>query len=188
VNSEETVKLCRVVAAACPQQAMDEYTPDAWHPLLKDLGYGDCQAAVIAVGKRQPFIAPAEIRAEVTRIRNDRVERAFIDAPPHELTDDTRAYQRALQQRTRQAADGALPSVHEHLAIAGPAAAEIEGPRETSKPEPLRDALAELKAKLGPARARQAPLASPQEIALRKAAESRAAREAAEQAEGSQAS
>ena len=61
----ETVLLTRYVKACCPQQAIDRYTPDAWHDLLGDLAPEDCRAAVVTVAKRQPFVAPAEIRAEV---------------------------------------------------------------------------------------------------------------------------
>lgn len=184
MNREQTVIFTRLVKATCPQQAIDKYTPDAWYPLLDDLDFGDCQAAMIAIGRRQPFMAPAEIRSEVARIRNDRIARAVIPAPPPELADDPRAYQRYLQESTRRAADGALPAPAERLAIASPAAPEIDGPRESGPPQRLGAAMANLRRKLGPARARQAPLASPQEIARRKAAESRAAREAAERAEG----
>lgn len=51
--------------ACCPQQAIDAYTPDAWHDLLGDLDVMDCRRAVAAIVKRQPFVAPAEIRAEL---------------------------------------------------------------------------------------------------------------------------
>lgn len=185
MNNQEAVGLTRVVKAACPQQAIDKYTPDAWFDLLEDLDFADCRAAVVSLGKRQPFIAPSEIRAEVARVRSERIARAVIPAPPPELANDPRAYQRALQASTRLAADGALEPAVERLAITGPAAAGIEGPRESGQPTPVRDAIANLRRKMGPARARTTALASPQEIARRKAAESRAAREAAE---GSQAS
>ena len=67
----ETVMLTRYVAACCPQQAMDEYTPDAWHDLLGDLDLATAKAAVAAVARRQPFVAPAEIRAEIAAMRAD---------------------------------------------------------------------------------------------------------------------
>lgn len=85
----EAVALCRLVKACCPQQQVDEFTPNAWHGLLEDLRQEDCLTAVKALGRRQPFIAPAEIRDEVRRIRNDRLER--VDPrnliPPAELSD-----------------------------------------------------------------------------------------------------
>ena len=33
----ESVTLCRLAAAACPQQAIDEWTPDIWHELMMRL-------------------------------------------------------------------------------------------------------------------------------------------------------
>lgn len=66
--------LCRFTKACCPQQAIDEYTPDAWHELLGDLDFEDCKQAIIEVAKRQPFVAPAEIRQQVRLIRHRRLE------------------------------------------------------------------------------------------------------------------
>lgn len=59
--------LARFVKACCPQQAIDEYTPDAWHELLGHLELADCREAAVMVARRQPFVAPAEIIAEVAR-------------------------------------------------------------------------------------------------------------------------
>lgn len=72
MNRQEAVALTRYVKAYCPQQAIDEYTPDAWHDLLGDLDLDTCRQAAGRVARRQPFVAPAEIRAEV------RTERASI--------------------------------------------------------------------------------------------------------------
>lgn len=102
----EAVKLCRSVAAACPQQAIDDFTPDTWHDLLGDLAFDDCYAAAIAVGKRQPFVAPAEIRAEVRRIREDRLSRTPLPAPPYELADSPGRYQQAIRAGVKRLADG----------------------------------------------------------------------------------
>lgn len=62
MNHVESVILCRLVAAYCPQQHFDEYTPDAWHDLLGDLELAEAKAGAIACAKRKPFVAPAEIR------------------------------------------------------------------------------------------------------------------------------
>ena len=48
MTPHETLLLTRYVKACCPQQAIDEYTPDAWHDLLGDLSLADCRAAVVA--------------------------------------------------------------------------------------------------------------------------------------------
>jgi hypothetical protein len=65
----ETVMLVRYVKALCPQQAIDSYTPDAWHEVLGHLDLGDCQQAVTSIVRRQVFVAPAEIIAEVAQAR-----------------------------------------------------------------------------------------------------------------------
>ena len=61
----ETVMLCRFVKALCPQQAIDSYTPDAWHEVIGHLDLDECKAAVVIGARRSAFIAPAEIIAEV---------------------------------------------------------------------------------------------------------------------------
>ena len=61
------VLLTRYIKACCPQQQMDEFTADAWHDLIGDLGAEECRAAVQVIASRQPFVAASEIRAEVKR-------------------------------------------------------------------------------------------------------------------------
>ncbi len=96
MTPQETVLLVAYVKACCPQQAIGEYTPDAWHDLLGDLSLADAQEAVTAVAKRQPFVAPAEIRAEVREIHLRRLADNPPPAPAPELTDDPEAYRKAL--------------------------------------------------------------------------------------------
>lgn len=71
MTPKETVLLTRYVKACCPQQVMDEFTADAWHDLLADLGLEECRAAVVTVARRQPFVAASEIRAEAKRARRE---------------------------------------------------------------------------------------------------------------------
>lgn len=66
----ETVILCRLVKALCPQQAIDSYTPDAWHEVLGHLDLEECRQAVITAARRKPFIAPAEIIAAIAAARS----------------------------------------------------------------------------------------------------------------------
>lgn len=61
--------MTKYVAACCPQQAIDEFTPDAWHDILGAYGLGECRAAAKTVVSRQPFCAPSEIITEVRRAR-----------------------------------------------------------------------------------------------------------------------
>jgi len=164
VTPREAVALTRYVRACCPQQAIDEYTPDVWHDLLGDLAYDDCETAAAAVAKRQPFVAPAEIRAEVRRLRDERLAREIPAAPPAGLADDPGRYRAELQAGITRIADGhRLPA-----AIAAPV-------REDPPPAEFTEA----RARLGPALPRNA-----QELARRQVAESRAEREAADRLAG----
>jgi hypothetical protein len=106
MTPQETVLLTAYVKACCPQQALGEYTPDAWHDLLGDLSLADCREAVAAVAKRQPFVAPAEIRAEVRRIREARLARTPLPAPPAELADEPGRYQRIVKANIERIAAG----------------------------------------------------------------------------------
>jgi hypothetical protein len=142
----ETVLLVRYVRACCPHQAMDEYTPDAWHDLLGDLPLADCKLAVQVVAKRQPFIAPAEIRAEVRRVRNERIAHSVIPAPDPEL--DPPAHRAALAESVRRAADGELPAGPEPLAITGGPKRE----RRHGQPAALAELLTETRASLAAGR------------------------------------
>lgn len=104
MNRTETVALLRIVKAACPAQKLDEYTPEAWADLLSDLRFEDCQEALRNLGRRLVFIAPAEIRIEVRRIRKDRLDRSPLPVPPPDLTPlETLAWQR---ETNKAIADG----------------------------------------------------------------------------------
>lgn len=104
MNHEETAVLCRYVKACCPQQAIDEFTPDAWHDLLGHLTLTDCRTAVANVAGRQPFVAPAEIRGEVRRIRSGRLE--GFQYVPVEGDKDPQVYLAALRAQRTAVADG----------------------------------------------------------------------------------
>jgi hypothetical protein len=156
MTPKETVLLAAYVRACCPQQAMGEYTPDAWHDLLGDLPLDDCRAAAAAVARRQPFVSPSEIRAEVKRIREDRLARTPLPAPDAALADEPGRYQRAVRASIRRVADGL--DIRRALGggkpLPGDPPAEWQEAREAIRP---------------PA----PPAADPQEIAREQAAESR---------------
>jgi hypothetical protein len=96
----EAVLLCRYVKAACPQQHIDEYTPDAWGDLLGDLRFADAKEAARNLGQRQHFIDPADIRAEVRRIRNRRIDQHPPVEPPPDLDPQQQlAWTRAIARR-----------------------------------------------------------------------------------------
>lgn len=99
----EAVLLTRYVEACCPQQRFDEYTADAWHDLLGDLTFEDCKQAAAAVARRQPFVAPAEIRAEVRAVREARI--AAKPIPALDAADEEQ-YRRALADIRKRLGDG----------------------------------------------------------------------------------
>lgn len=105
----EAASLCKLAKSACPQQAIDEYTPDIWHPLLKDLRFEDARDGLIEVVKRQAFVAPAEIRAAAKRIRSDRIS-AFgpLPNPPAEVEEDPNLYSPWMGELLRRIGDGEL--------------------------------------------------------------------------------
>lgn len=70
MKSTEAALLCRYVAACCPQQKFDEFTPDAWFDLLGDLPFDLAKRAAAEVAKRQPFVSPSEIRTAADRMRS----------------------------------------------------------------------------------------------------------------------
>lgn len=88
MTPDETAGIWRMVRAICPQQATDEYGPDAWHLILEPYRFEDCREAIRALGTRQPFIAPSEVVGEVRKIRSKRIaDRGDELTPPPGLSD-----------------------------------------------------------------------------------------------------
>lgn len=109
MNPTEAVALCRLAKACCPQQAFDEYTPDAWAEILGHLEFADCKAALFKLAGERPFVAPAEIKAEVRRVRHDRLLTFGPIPPPRHIDpEDTGAYQQWHYETTKAIADGTL--------------------------------------------------------------------------------
>jgi len=129
----EAVALCRATKAACPQQQFDQWTPDAWHSLLEDIEITEATAAMFEVAKRQPFVAPAEIRAEVRRARALRVkDYGPLPLPPariREIEDGPEfnaAYQQWVREATVAISQGREPETDEPEALEHPTRAVIE--------------------------------------------------------------
>ena len=104
MNQQEALTLCRLAKAMCPQQAVDEFTPDAWHMLLDDLRFDDAKAALVVHCKVHAFVAPAEIRAAVRRIRARRID----DYGPIEVPSglEEAEYREFLRLMRKRIADG----------------------------------------------------------------------------------
>lgn len=106
---QEAVALCRFTAACCPSQKFDEYTPDAWGLLLEHVRFEDAKQAVVTVARRQPWVSPAEIIAEVKKIRRKRIDEFGPITPPADLDpDDVGAYRQWWRDVQRSIADGDL--------------------------------------------------------------------------------
>ena len=158
MNVEETGRVLGKCASYDRRKEGDAQTI-AWFQAIGDLSYEDCIAAVIAhYTETAEWIMPAHVRTRVKAMRRDRLAREIIPAPPHELADNPRNHQAALQARIREIADGRSFQ----NAIGGPV-------REDDPPPTWAEARAAMKI---------APTLTPQEKALRQADESRAAREA----------
>ncbi|MFD0052998.1 hypothetical protein ACFVHR_04640 [Streptomyces sp. NPDC127168] len=108
MNSQEAAALCRYVRALCPQQKFDEYTPDAWADILGDYQLTDAREAAAAVARRQPFVAPAEIAAEIGRIRGSRTHDFVYEPPPGDSDPD---YLARLRGQLAATGDGHRPPV-----------------------------------------------------------------------------
>ena len=109
MTNAEAVLLCRYAKAACPQQAFDQYTPDAWSDLLGDLRFEDCKEALRNIVQRQPFVAPAEIRDEVKRVRTKRiVDFGPLPDPPMDSDYDEAEYRQYIRETLRKIGDGEI--------------------------------------------------------------------------------
>jgi len=110
MNPVEAVTLTRYVKAICPQQKFDEFTSDAWADVLVDVDADEARRAVIRLARRQPFISPAEIIAEITDVRAEAASDFQGPGLPAEVPDadpdDPVAYIAALRAQRYRAADG----------------------------------------------------------------------------------
>lgn len=110
MNPVEAVTLTRYVKAICPQQKFDEFTSDAWGDVLADVDANEARQAVIRLARRQPFISPAEIIAEIVDVRAENASDFQGPGLPAEVPDadpdDPAAYIAALRAQRYRAADG----------------------------------------------------------------------------------
>lgn len=116
MNSREAVMLVRYVRALCPNQKIDEFTPDAWGDVLADYDLDDCRAACVTLASRQPFIAPAEIITEVRKARRARLENFIYEPPALETTDE---FLDNYRRQIAAVASGAVPAPTTAPALTG---------------------------------------------------------------------
>lgn len=160
MTPEEVVLLAGYVHALCPAQKFDAYTPDAWADVFDDVPQytlADCREGAARVAARQPFVAPAEIIAEVRKIREQRLTDFQYEPRPGETGEESAARRReqvvACASGVRPpvlAVAGARPRPELQAALGGigamPSAGERQpaerlGPGKYSKPCPKCDAL-----------------------------------------------
>jgi hypothetical protein len=80
MNDADVTLLCRVLAALTPQQQWDEFTADAWAEVLApyDFAFEEARAAAAAIKRRQPYVDPHDLIAQVQRDRRPAAEAAHL--------------------------------------------------------------------------------------------------------------
>jgi hypothetical protein len=118
VTPDETLRICRMTKALCPAQAMDEFTPDAWHMVLEPYPLADAETALRELARELDFIGVKAIDARITRIRTNRIKAAGDVTPPPGLTDaEEREWLRDFRRRV---ADGERVDIDYGELVTGP--------------------------------------------------------------------
>ena len=109
MTPEETGKLL-ATCASFDRRKVGPLDVIAWHRVLGDLRFADCEEAVIAHYTRgAEWIMPAHVRQCVMEVRNRRLQDTEIPPPPPELLDHPAAYRAALHAAAVAIADGRDP-------------------------------------------------------------------------------
>ena len=109
MNAGETSRIL-ALCASYDRRKTGEADVLAWHRIIGDLPFTDCEQAVLAhYGETTDWIMPAHVRNRVKEARRERILTAGIPAPPPELLDDPPAYSAALQAAATAIADGRDP-------------------------------------------------------------------------------
>lgn len=105
MTQDDAILLLEYVSAACPAQRIGEHTPDVWGELFEPYALDEARTAVLVVARQQPFIAPADVIAEIKARRAERIELAniVVDGDPGHTGAESAA---ALREIIRSAADG----------------------------------------------------------------------------------
>ena len=117
MNQQEATNLVRIVKAACPAQAVDEFTADAWQFILDDIPLADAMAAVRTLARRESdkplWIDPRQVLTEVRRIRARRLDDfdvATLTGAPADV-DDYIAWRRATNRAIADGHQSGLPQI-----------------------------------------------------------------------------
>lgn len=96
------------LCASYDRRTIGEADVAAWIQVIGDLRFQDVSQAIVGhYSRSRDFVMPSEIRTEVRRIRDDRLLRTPLPAPPADLSPlETIAWQR---QTTARIADGWEP-------------------------------------------------------------------------------
>ncbi len=110
MNAKETARLL-ALCASYDRRKVGEADVLAWHRIIGDLPFGDCEDAVLGhYAETSEWIMPAHVRTRVKDARRERIKEAGgVPAPPPELLDDPQAYGAALQAAATALADGRDP-------------------------------------------------------------------------------
>ena len=104
MNRSEANTALRKALAYSPSQSVDQYTPDAWAEALDDIRLPDALEAIRRIGRREAegplYIEPRHIRAEVRRMRAERLDKhPQIEPPPGLSPGEFLAWQKATRER-----------------------------------------------------------------------------------------
>jgi hypothetical protein len=109
MTAEETAKLL-AACATYDHRKIGALDVVAWHRIIGDLPFADCETAVLAhYADSTDWIMPAHVRRRVLEIRNQRLSATEIPPPPRELLSDPDGYQAALHAAAVAIADGRDP-------------------------------------------------------------------------------
>lgn len=109
MSPEEALQICRLAKAAFPQQAVDEFTPDAWALALEDDRFEDAKLALKQLMREQPFLHVSELIGRMKRIRRNRLD-AFgtLPEPPVGVGESPEKYRDWYAETVRAIGDGDL--------------------------------------------------------------------------------
>lgn len=108
----ESVQVVALISQLCPSQRIDEFTADAWHPLLEPFDLADAIAAVYDAAARARYVDVSDV---VLGAKARRQLRASVlpEPVPAADPDDPVAYrdELAAQRRARAAAPSSVQEI-----------------------------------------------------------------------------